>query len=131
MIGVVDASAVIDLLLGNDHGSAVDRLFTTTDELTLMTVAHLDAEVLSALARLNRSGQLSGDEVGRLLRQTARLAVQRLPITGNLLAASWRLRDNIAMRDALYVAATKALGARLVTTDERLARAVPGLAMPL
>jgi predicted nucleic acid-binding protein len=38
------------------------------------------------------------------------------------------LRSNIAARDALYVAAAQALGARLVTTDGRLAQTLPDLA---
>jgi predicted nucleic acid-binding protein len=41
------------------------------------------------------------------------------------------MRDNIAARDALYVAAARGLGCALLTTDDRLARAVPDLAVPL
>ena len=57
--------------------------------------------------------------------------MQRLPITRDLLRAAWGLRDNVAARDALYVAAAKAVHGRLLTTDDRLARAVPDLSLAL
>jgi predicted nucleic acid-binding protein len=57
------------------------------------------------------------------------LDVRRAPINGALLDAAWRMRDNIAARDALNVAAARGLGCRLLTTDERLGRAVPDLAI--
>lgn len=96
-----------------------------------MTVAHLDAEVLSALARLSRAGLLDADEVAVLLGRLGTMAIQRLPITGDLLESAWRLRENVAARDALHVAAATRIGARLVTTDDRLARSVPDLAVAL
>jgi predicted nucleic acid-binding protein len=37
------------------------------------------------------------------------------------------MRANIAARDALYVALARSLDAELVTTDDRLANAVPDL----
>ena len=128
---VLDASAVVDLLIRSDRGDQVRAALTRREAAELFTVAHLDAEVFSALARSHRSGQLDADEVGRLLGHLAALPARRLPITGTLLAAAWSLRSNIAARDALYVAATHALGARLVTTDTRLARALPDLVAPL
>lgn len=128
---VLDASAVVDLLIGSDRGTQVRATLAGRDAAALFTVAHLDAEVLSALARSHRSGQLDADEVSRLLAHLAALPATRLPITGTLVAAAWSMRHSIAARDALYVAATHALGARLVTTDDRLARALPDLVAPL
>ncbi len=97
----------------------------------LVTVAHLDAEVFSGLAQLHRSGELAASEVRELLRRLARLDVRRVPIGGALLGAAWRMRDNVAARDALYVAAARELACGLLTTDQRLARAVPDLATEL
>ncbi len=128
MIYLVDASAVVDLLVRSDVGERVRRRLTD-DDVALVTVAHLDAEVFSALARLHRAGDLAAGEVEELLRRLATLDVRRIPITGALLGAAWRMRDNIAARDALYVAAALDLGCVLLTTDERLARAVPDLAI--
>lgn len=131
MIYVVDASAVIDLLVRSDLGERVRRLLTDDHEATLVTVAHLDAEVFSGLARLHRAGEIATDEVEELLGRLARLDVRRVPIGGALLHAAWRMRDNIAARDALYVAVARDLGCVLLTTDQRLARAVPDLATEL
>ena len=131
MIYVVDASAVIDLLIRSDVGERIRRRLVDDAEAALVTVAHLDAEVFSGLARLNRAGELTTTEVAELLRRLASLDVRRVSITGELLAAAWLMRDNIAARDALYVAAARGFRCALLTTDDRLARAVPALAVPL
>ncbi len=128
---VVDASAIIDLLVRSDTGERVRRRLTGDTEATLVTVAHLDAEVFSGLARLNRASQLTAGEVEELLRRLSSLELRRVPITGALLDAAWQMRHNIAARDALYVAAARDLGSALLTTDDRLARAVPDLAVGL
>lgn len=125
MIYVLDASAVVDLLVRSDPGERVRELLAAEREALLLTVAHLDAEVFSGLARNHRAGLLDAEEVARLLVQLGSLAMRRVPITAELLEVAWALRDNVAARDALYVAAAQGMGGRLVTTDERLARAVP------
>lgn len=131
MIYVVDASAAIDLLVRSDAGERVRQRLADDADATLISVAHLDAETFSGLARLQRAGELTVTEVGELLSRLARLDVRRVPISGALLDAAWRMRDNIAARDALYVAAARDLGCALLTIDERLARAVPDLAVEL
>jgi len=128
VIYVLDASAVIDLLVRSDDGERVRRHLAGDTDATLITVAHLDAEVFSGLARLHCAGELTAGEVDELLRRLSRLDVRRVPIGGWLLDAAWRMRDNIAARDALYVAAARDLDCGLLTTDQRLARAVPDLA---
>jgi predicted nucleic acid-binding protein len=128
---VVDASAVIDLLVRSDRGERVRALLAGRTEEDLATVAHLDAEVFSGLARLYRADDLDADEVAVLLRRLGDLAVARLPITARLLDAAWALRDNVAARDSLYVAVAEVLSADLVTTDDRLAWAVGDLAVNL
>lgn len=124
---LLDASAVIDLLLRSDCGGRVRQALSAYDIDELTTVAHLDAEVFSGLARLHRGGELNADEIAELLLRLADLAVTRMPITRELLEAAWALRNNIAARDALYVASAQALNASLLTTDGSLARAVPSL----
>lgn len=128
---VLDASAVIDLLLRNTRGEQVRRLVAERSDDDLATVAHLDAEVFSGLARTHRAGTLDAEEVTVLLGRLGDLAATRLPITIGLLEVAWALRDNVAARDALYVAAARTLSAGLVTTDDRLARAVPDVAIGL
>jgi len=131
VILLVDASAAVDLLVRSEPGEQVRRLLMNSRDVTLITVAHLDAEVLSALARLHRAQALTEAEVDELLARLTGLAMQRLPISPDLLLAAWALRDNVAARDALYVAAAHAVQGRLLTTDDRLARAVPDIAVRL
>lgn len=121
---VLDASAVVDLLVRSPPGERVRGLLDAAGEM-LATVAHLDAEVFSGLARLHRAGRLGAAEVTGLIDRLGDLPMRRLPITVELLEAAWALRDNVAAGDALYVAAARSLDAELVTTDERLARAAP------
>lgn len=127
MIVLLDASTAVDLLVRSASGERARRFLMEAGDVTLMTVAHLDAEVLSALARLHRADVLTEGEVTALLARLGDLAMQRVPITPGLLQVAWSLRDNVAARDALYVAAAQAVRARLLTTDDRLARAVPDI----
>lgn len=127
MIVLVDASAAVDLLVRSDSGERVRQFLRRAGDVALMTVAHLDAEVLSALARLHRADVQTEGEVAVLLARLGDLAMQRVPITPDLLQVAWSLRDNVAARDALYVAAAQAVRARLLTTDDRLARAMPDI----
>lgn len=122
---VLDASAVIDLLLRSDPGERVRVFLRSQPNISLVTVSHLDAEVFSGLARLERAGDLTADEVTILLDRLSELTMTRVPITRDLLQMAWNLRDNVSARDALYVAAAMALDVALVTTDQRLARSVP------
>jgi predicted nucleic acid-binding protein len=126
---VIDASAVVDLLLRTDRGERVRGVLGGAPVEPLVTVGHLDAEVFSALARLHRAGSLRSEEIEELLRRLARLDVLRLPIAEELLRTAWTFRDNIAARDALYVALARGIRAPLITTDARLSRAAEDVAV--
>lgn len=110
---VIDASAVVDLLV---NGRPL------RDAGALATPAQMDAEVLSALGRLHRQGVLTAVDVEEMLEDLVALPVDRVPI-GKLGQQAFALRDNVALRDGLYVALAQALGCPLSTTDARLARA--------
>lgn len=118
---VVDASAVVEVLRRSELGDAVASAMRGA---TLATPAHLDAEVLSASGRLERAGATDATAVDRALARLARLPVERYPIAP-LVRRAWALRDNIALRDGLYVACAEALDAALLTLDKRLARSSP------
>ena len=85
--------------------------------------AHLDAEVLSALGRLHRAGELAAAAVTATLGELAAAPIHRHPLAG-LLSGAWEARDQLRLVDALYVELAGSLGSLpLLTTDERLARA--------
>jgi predicted nucleic acid-binding protein len=114
---VVDASAVVDLLLGNDVGLQVELRLRGRE---LHAPAHLDAEVLSALGRLHRAGELDDEQVSERLDALATAAIERNALAG-LLAGAWVRRPTLRLVDALYVELAEQLGAPLLTTDARLA----------
>jgi len=78
----------------------------------------VDAEVLSALRRLQRAGTIEADSVETMLHQLADAPIQRHPVTSLLLGA-WG-RHQLRLADALYVELAISLGLPLVTTDGRL-----------
>ncbi|MGI8869100.1 MAG: type II toxin-antitoxin system VapC family toxin [Mycobacteriales bacterium] len=112
----VDASALVDLLLGNELGGAVRRRIAGH---TLHAPAHIDAEVLSALGRLHRAGHLEADSVESKLHELAAAPIQRHPVA-DLLLGTWARRHQLRLVDALYVQLAVSRNAPLVTTDRRL-----------
>lgn len=118
---VVDASVVVEVLRRSERGDAVASAMRGA---TLAAPAHVDAEVLSALGRLVRAGEAEPARAARALEHLARLPVERYPIAP-LVQRAWAVRDNIALRDGLYVACAEALNATLLTLDGRLARTAP------
>lgn len=118
---VIDASVVVEVLRRSHRGDAVAARVRGT---TLAAPAHLDAEVLSAMGRLVRAGEAEAARVTGALDRLVRLPVERLPIAP-LVHRAWELRENIALRDGLYIACAEALSATLLTLDGRLARSAP------
>jgi len=116
---VVDASAMVDLLVGSPLGDPVRRRL---EHHQLHAPAHLDAEVLSALGRLHRGGKLSAIAVASRLRQLAAAPIVRHDLAA-LVEGAWSLRHNLRLVDALYVELALRLEAPLVTTDSALAAA--------
>jgi predicted nucleic acid-binding protein len=117
---VADASALVDLLLDNELGQAVRRRLAGQ---VLHAPAHVDAEVLSALGRLHRAGQLEVDDVESRLVSLTEAPLVRHPVDGLVLGA-WARRHQLRLADALYVELATTRGWPLVTTDRRL-RSVP------
>lgn len=114
---VIDASAVVDLLLGTARADGVSAAIAGR---ALWAPAHLDAEVLSAFGRLVRGGHLSAGQAGRRLELLAEMPVERVPVA-SLIPAAWRRRSSLQLLDALYVALAEERGCRLVTCDRGLA----------
>ena len=115
---VIDASAVVEALLGSAVGLAVRRRMRGSE---LHAPAHLDAEVLSAVGRLHRAGDLPAGAVTVALRELACAPIARHGLAG-LLNDAWQSRDRLRLVDALYIALCEQHGTRLLTTDGRLVR---------
>jgi predicted nucleic acid-binding protein len=126
VIAVIDASAFVQVLL---RRGGRDTLEAALESDGAYAPELLDAEVLSALARLERQGHLAAEQASRATRALARSPIVRVPHRG-LVAEAWRRRANLSLYDAFYVALTARLGGTLLTTDRRLA-ASPGLGVPV
>jgi predicted nucleic acid-binding protein len=121
---VLDASAVVELLLGTARGRAVAARIADPD--LGLHVPHLaDVEVAQALRRYEREGALDPDEARFAIDTLAELDLERHSHEP-LLRRVWSLRENLTAYDAVYVALAEALDSKLVTCDARLSRA-PGL----
>ena len=120
---VVDASAVVDHLLGGDLGQRVAAYLD--DALVAPDLLHV--EVCSAFARFVRARSIDTGAADDAIRRLIRLPVT--PISNSLLVSrAWRLRDRVRLADAFYVGCALAFRAPIVTTDSRLgAAALPGV----
>ncbi len=86
----------------------------------------VDLEVTSYVRRAQRVGHLGPERAIQALAGLALMPIARVSHTP-LLSRIWELRDKLTPYDAAYVALAEVLGAPLLTSDARLARA-PGVA---
>jgi predicted nucleic acid-binding protein len=124
---VVDASVMVDLVARTSLARAVGARLRGS---AWHAPAHLDAEVLSALGRLERAGRLDAVEAADGLLALSELPIERHAVSPLLLGA-WTLRNELRLVDGLYVELARRLGMRLITTDQRLARAAAPIAEAL
>ena len=118
---VVDASAIIEVLLRTPAAAAVDaRLFEPGE--TLLAPHLLDVEVAQVVRRYVANGDVDADRGREALDDLAALRLRRYP-HDLLLPRIWALRHNLTAYDAAYVALAEALDAPLLTRDRRLAAA--------
>ena len=120
---VLDASAVLEVLLRTPAAAAVEKRLFAAEE-TLHAPHLIDIEVAQVLRRYTASGDLD-PERGR----AALIDLMDFPLTRYphqvLLPRVWELRHNLTAYDAAYVALAEALDAPLVTRDQRIGKA-PG-----
>lgn len=117
---VVDASAMVDVLVGSERAS---QLLAVLDD-DLFAPDLLVAEVYSVLKRLATSRTLrNADQLAHELRQAPVEYLHTWPYAERM----WSWRHNMSLYDASYVAIAENLGATLVTTDLRLAKAAAGI----
>jgi len=125
---VVDASAVVEFLLGTATG---DRVWAriSAPGTTLHAPELLDVEVAHALRRLILNRALSRERVEEAVAALGDLRATRYPHRP-LLPRIWALHANLTSYDAAYVALAESLSVPLITTDTRLARS-PGVEAPI
>ena len=115
---VVDASSVVDLLLSSDRAPGIVE---ATAGCIFAAPAHIDEEVLTALARLQRAGASAVEMRTRVeILLTMPLERHALP---PLVRGAWARQANLSIADGFYVELAEQLGANLVTCDRGMAAA--------
>lgn len=119
---VVDASAVLEVLLQTEKGRSLeDRLLGGE----VLNAPHLlDLEVAQVLRRHVLRGGLDASRAEGALRDYHDLQIERYP-HHLFLGRIWELRANATAYDAAYLALAEALDAPLLTLDRKLAE-IPG-----
>jgi len=117
---VIDASAVLELLLRTDKGIKVqERALVSTESLH---APHLiDIEVTQTQRRLVHLKEISAARGKQALEDHVALNIKRAEHR-EFLDRVWAVRDSVTAYDAAYVVLAEVLDAPLITCDAKLAR---------
>ena len=118
---VLDASALVDVLIDQPNKPAV---IAHLDQ-KLMAPAHQPIEVLSAIARLRRAGELNEETARRAIREASELVQEFVHPDARLMQHALELDGRIRVVDAVYVALAEQLDCPLLTSDQRLEASNP------
>jgi predicted nucleic acid-binding protein len=117
---VADASAVAEVLLRRDRADSVAA--TLAEHTEICVPEHFHIEVMSALRRRLLHGDVSEVGAARALASLAALRALSYPIR-ELIAPIWKLRANLSVYDAAYLALARTLDTGLIALDGALAEA--------
>jgi predicted nucleic acid-binding protein len=115
---VLDASAVVELLLWTERGERVAQVISDPSE-SLHAPHLLSIEVAQAMRRLASAGEVSGQRAANALQDLVDLDVNHYEHQ-LLLPRIWQLRENLTASDAAYVALAESLDCPVMTFDRRL-----------
>lgn len=118
---VLDASTVVEIVLGTPIGAALERR-CFTPWVALYAPDLLDIEVSNVLRRYAAAGLVQPHRVQEAFEDLLAFPLERFP-HAPLMRRIWELRENLTAYDATYVALAEGLGAPLLTRDARLSRA--------
>ena len=117
---VVDASAVLELLLRTEKGIKVQE--RVLDSAESLHAPHLiDIEVTQTLRRLVILKEITAARGKQALEDHLAVNIKRAEHKG-LLERVWSLRDSITAYDAAYAVLAEILDSPLITCDAKLAR---------
>ena len=117
---VIDASAVLELVLRTEKGKKVEARVLVSEE-SLHAPHLIDVEVTQALRRLVQLKEIKAERAKQALDDHAALHIKRADHV-DMLERLWELRQSITAYDATYVALAEVLDAPLITCDSKLAR---------
>lgn len=115
---VLDASAVIELLLNSSAGARVaDRIFIEGESLHAPHL--LDIEVAQVLRRYVLSRELTGERALQALHDFGDLPLH-LYSHFDFMSRIWELRASLTAYDAAYVSLAETLDSTLLTCDAKM-----------
>jgi predicted nucleic acid-binding protein len=121
---VVDASAVVEFVLGSTKGRRAAVVMAA--HTALHAPALISAEALRALRALERRAEISPARSAEAVSDVLSIPIRRYP-TEPLAGRIWSIRHSMTVYDAHYVALAEALKAPLLTGDRGLAAAAGDL----
>lgn len=121
---VIDASAVLELILRSSKAKMVEQKVFDLKR-TMHAPQLIDVEVTQVIRRYTAAGELDLGRGRAAIADLLDFPINRYP-HDFLLPRMWELRNNLTAYDAAYVALAEALGAPLLTCDQRLT-AAPGI----
>lgn len=119
---VLDASALFEFLIATSTAAAVEIAMRG---FQLHAPDTIDIEVVSATRRNERRGLITPSEADAVLNDLRLFRIRRFR-SRFLLNDVWRLRTNLSVYDAAYVALARFLQCPLITHDHAI-RTVPGV----
>jgi predicted nucleic acid-binding protein len=119
-VTVIDSSAVVDFLVGEEAADDVEALLAR--ERVVAAPDLVVFEVLAVLRRHAMRGLITAERATAAVDDLGDLAIDLYP-TLPLRDRAWGLRENLTAADALFVALAERLGEPLATKDRGLASA--------
>lgn len=119
---VVDASAIVDLLISPRLQARTLRTELATSKVALVSAPHLKAECLSAFRRQAQRKQLDTERASTSIEQMCRLDISYI-LPDEALLKAWDLRETMTAYDAIYAALANVYEIPLVSSDARLIKA--------
>jgi predicted nucleic acid-binding protein len=98
------------------------RAALTADDLWLAP-GHMPLEVVRTLRRAVVGGHLKEDDAVVAFEALMAAEIRYVGADDSLLRAVWAMRHNLSAYDAAYLAVAAEFNARLITLDQRLAKA--------
>lgn len=116
---VIDASAVLEVVLRTPLGAAIEARTLTAGE-PLHAPYLLDVEIVQVIRRFTLTGEIEAERAQAALDDFLDFPIWR-HAHSFLLPRLWALRHNFTAYDAAYVALAEVLDVTLLTHDRRLA----------
>lgn len=118
---VVDASALLEVLLGRPAASDVESWLSQPGQ-TIHAPHLIDVEVTQVVRRFAMHGKIDSQRGRTVLADFSLMSIERYPHDPFLFRA-WELRNNFSAYDAMYIALAEVLDAPLITCDRKMAAA--------